>query len=97
MLQQHLRRDKEAACLLAAVLVDGNSRYISYTSMQSIIAIRNDDRIIDVHLTTLVLLSSLVLKQQNRTSVTNLIIVADILQALCSLSPQQNCQLYSVI
>jgi len=58
MLQQRRCCENEAACLLAAVLVDGRtkcnySRYIGYTPMQSIIAVRKDDQIIDVHLTTL--------------------------------------------
>jgi len=55
MLQQRRRRKNEAACLLTAMLVDGYSRSISYTPMQSIIDIRNDEQIIDVRLTTLIL------------------------------------------
>jgi len=52
-------RENEAACLLAAVLIDGcakcnYSRYIGYTSIQLIVAVRNDDRIIDVCLTILI-------------------------------------------
>jgi len=58
VLQKHLHCENEATCLLAAVLVDGPakdnySQYFSYTAMQSIIVVRNDDRIIDVRLTTI--------------------------------------------
>jgi len=42
----------EAACLIAAVLVDGCSPYICYILMQSMITVRND-QIMDVSLTTL--------------------------------------------
>ena len=57
MLQFHCKN--EAACLLAAVLDDGRvkcsySWYIGYTlPMRSIIAVRKDDRIIDVRFRTL--------------------------------------------
>jgi len=59
MLQRHRCRENEAACLLAAVLIDGcakcnYSQYIGYRPTQLIIAVRNDDRIIDVCLTTLI-------------------------------------------
>ena len=58
MLQKHVRRGNEATCLLVAVCVDGRikgtySQYLDYTAMQSIVAVRNDDRLIDVRLTTL--------------------------------------------
>jgi len=51
MLQQNHRHEQEAACLLAAVVVDGRakcdySRYIGYMPTQSIIAVRNNVRII---------------------------------------------------
>jgi len=59
VLQQCRRHQQEAACLLAAVVMDGHakcsySRYIGHTPMQSIIAVTNDVRIMDVCLTTLV-------------------------------------------
>jgi len=61
MLQQLCCHQQEAACLLTAVVVDGHakcnySRYIGYMPTQSIIAVRNDVQIIDVHLTTLSLM-----------------------------------------
>ena len=60
MLRQRHHREQEASCF-AAVIVDGcakcsYSRYVGYTPTQLIIAVRNDVRIIDVRLTTLVLL-----------------------------------------
>jgi len=51
--QQCCHCKNKAACLLAAMLDDGYLRFVGYMPTHSIIAVRNDDRIIDICLTTL--------------------------------------------
>jgi len=72
MLQQCHRYGEQAACLLAAVVVDGRvkcdySRYIGHTPTQSIIAVRNNVRIIGLfnNPNTLLYLTNSVRQEQN--------------------------------